>query len=215
MKKLTLIGGLKNSILYFLNEDDNGGKTIINVDIQPEYEDYISFNLGEWVEFINKAAKNNRIVFLYNGALTLGMIDESSYKEWLFELGVKNRVLNNIVFFDKGYAFFRYCMDNNINEDEIVDLLKFMVKHDVNDSRDINEEMWNSFMKEFKYEQSNIRDLIEMADDMIYIPDLMDFLSNYNHIILTGGGSNECLKEVEIALKTLGKKYDSLTRFIY
>lgn len=215
MKKLTLIGGLKNSILYFLNEDDNGGKTIINVDIQPEYEDYISFNLGEWVEFINKAAKNNRIVFLYNGALTLGMIDESSYKEWLFELGVKNRVLNNSVFFDKGYAFFRYCMDNNINEDEIVDLLKFMVKHDVNDSRDINEEMWNSFMKEFKYEQSNIRDLIEMADDMIYIPDLMDFLSNYNHIILTGGGSNECLKEVEIALKTLGKKYDSLTRFIY
>ena len=215
MKKLTLIGGLKNSILYFLNEDDNGGKTIINVDIQPEYEDYISFNLGGWVEFINKAAKNNRIVFLYNGALTLGMIDESSYKEWLFELGVKNRVLNNSVFFDKGYAFFRYCMDNNINEDEIVDLLKFMVKHDVNDSRDINEEMWNSFMKEFKYEQSNIRDLIEMADDMIYIPDLMDFLSNYNHIILTGGGSNECLKEVEIALKTLGKKYDSLTRFIY
>lgn len=215
MKKLTLIGALKNSILYFLNEDDNGGKTIINVDIQPEYEDYISFNLGEWVEFINKAAKNNRIVFLYNGALTLGMIDESSYKEWLFELGVKNRVLNNSVFFDKGYAFFRYCMDNNINEDEIVDLLKFMVKHDVNDSRDINEEMWNSFMKEFKYEQSNIRDLIEMADDMIYIPDLMDFLSNYNHIILTGGGSNECLKEVEIALKTLGKKYDSLTRFIY
>jgi hypothetical protein len=43
----------------------------------------------------------------------------------------------------------------------------------------------------------------------------MDFLKPYNGIILTGGGINECLKEVEISLKALGKNYTVFTEFTY
>ena len=51
---------------------------------------------------------------------------------------------------------------------------------------------------------------------MINVPDLMDFLRNYGgKIILTGGGINECLKEVEIALMALDRPYNVLTRFTY
>jgi len=85
---------IRESVREYLNEEKNNkkrkirlltenklqGKTIINVDIQPEYKNYISFNLNEWVNFINTNAVVNDIIFLYNGADTLGMIDEYSFK---------------------------------------------------------------------------------------------------------------------------------------
>lgn len=198
-----------------ITENKVQGKTIINVDIQPEYENYITFDLTEWANFINQNSSHNDIVFLYNGADTLGMIDEQSLKEWLFDLGIDEDIVYNSTFYDKGYAFFRYCMDNSIDEDNIVDLVKYMIKHNINDSRDIDEEMWDKYIAETNHDQQDVRDLLENADDMINIPDLMDFLENYSNIILTGGGINECLKEVEIALLSLDKKYNTLSNFVY
>lgn len=220
---------IRESVREYLNEEKNNkkrkirlltenklqGKTIINVDIQPEYKNYISFNLNEWVNFINTNAVVNDIIFLYNGADTLGMIDEYSFKEWLIDLGIDEDVVYNATFYDKGYAFFRYCMDNSIDEDNIVDLVKYMMKHDINDSRDIDEDMWNDYMEETNHSQEDVRDLLENANDMINIPDLMDFLKKYSNIVLTGGGINECLKEVEIALLSLDKPYNTLSKFVY
>lgn len=191
------------------------GKTIINVDIQPEYKNYITFNLNEWANFININSEHNNIIFLYNGEDTLGMIDENSYKDWLFDLGINEDVIYNSEFYDKGYAFFRYCMDYGIDEDNIVDLVKYMIRHNINNSRDIDEDMWKNYMEETNHNQEDIRDLLENADDMINIPDLMDFLKKYSNIILTGGGMNECLKEVEIALLSLNKNYNTLSKFVY
>jgi hypothetical protein len=106
-------------------------------------------------------------------------------------------------------------MDNSIDEDNIVDLIKFMIRYNITDSREIDEEMWDTYMKETKHNQQDVRDLLENADDMINIPDLMDFLKGYQNIVLTGGGINECLKEVEIALLSLDKKYNAMKNFIY
>jgi hypothetical protein len=197
-----------------LTEATLNGKTIINVDIQPEYQSAISF-IDEWVNFINESDENNRIVFLYNGQDTLGMVSESDYINWLFDLGIDEDVLNNATFYDKGYAFFRYCLDNSIDEDAIVDLVKYMLTNDINDSRDIDEDMWNDFMNTTDHSRQDVRDLLENADDLINIPDLMDFLQNKNNITLTGGGINQCLKEVEIALLALDKPYSIISEFTY
>ncbi len=209
---------IKETIIEYrnsLNENILRGKTIINVDIQPEYKNYISFNLREWVNFINKNSALNEIVFLYNGAETLGMIDEYSFKEWLIDLGIDEDVVYNSTFYDKGYAFFRYCMDNSIDESNIVDLIKYMIKYDINDSRDINEDMWNDYMEETNHNQQDVRDLLENAGDMVNVPDLMDFIKSYSNIVLTGGGINECLKEVEISLLALDKTYTTISEFTY
>lgn len=208
---------MKITFENFLLENKNNyiNKTIISVDIQPEYEEYISFNLSDWVDFINEQSNKNDIIFLYNGEWILGMIDEDSYKFWLIEHGVNEDVVYNATFYDKGYAFFRYCMDNNIDDDNIVDLLKFMMKHDINDTRDIDEDTWDKYIKETTYDQQDIRDLLESSDDMINIPDLMEFLDDYSNIILHGGGVSECLKEVEIALLSLEKDFEILTEFTY
>ena len=202
----------KKRMLY---ESSVNGKTIINVDIQPEYQKWITFNLNQWVEFINESSESNRIVFLYNGEDTLGMISLSDYQMWLMDLGIDESVIDSAIFYDKGYAFFRYCMDNSIDENDVAQLVRFMISHNINDSREIDEEMWNQFMEATDNSLEDIRGLLENADDMISIPDLMDFLDRFSNIVLTGGGINQCLKEVEIALLAMNKPFNILSKFTY
>ncbi len=211
MKLLEFFSINKNLI----KESNFNNKTIINVDIQPEYKYYIGFNLKDWASFLNENSEKNQIIFLYNGYETLGMITEYEYKNWLYDLKIDEYVIDNAIFYDKGYAFFRYCMDNDIYEENIVSLVKFMIRHNMNDSRDIDEEMWDSYMSETNHNTQDVRDLLESSSDMINIPDLMDFLDNYSNIVLLGGGLNECLKEVEIALMSLDKEYQIIRKYTY
>jgi hypothetical protein len=152
---------------------------------------------------------------LYNGEDTLGMVSLYDYKNWLYDLGLDENVIKSSIFYDKGYAFFRYCMDSSINENDIAQFIRFMISNNINDSRDIDEEMWDKFMKESNNSLEDIRGLLENSDDMINIPDLMDFLKPFSNIVLTGGGINECLKEVEIALLAMNKPFNILTEFTY
>jgi len=193
------------------------GANFISVDIQPEYENYITFNLDSFIMFLNKNIDvMNSLTFLYNGKDTLGMLSEPAYRDWLFENGLQEEVLDSAKFYDKGYAFFRYCMDEGIEEEETVNLVKYMIQNNINDSRDINEEMWNGFMQQYGYDSSTVRDLLESAADMINIPDLMDYLQRFGgKLVICGGGINECFKEVEIALTALGKNYNVLTEYTY
>jgi hypothetical protein len=192
--------------------DNTAGKTIISVDIQPEYSKYILFNLNTWVDMINQ--HDGQIVFLYNGYDTLGMVEESEYKNWLYELGVNEEIVyDSATFYDKGYAFFRYCIDSDIDDEDIVGLVKMMIEYDINDSRELNQEFWDEFIS--RYGKDHVRELLEFSDDCINIPDLMDFLRRYSNILLCGGGQNECLKEVEIALMALDKPYTKMDSYIY
>ncbi|MCK4796430.1 MAG: hypothetical protein KAT05_03560, partial [Spirochaetes bacterium] len=134
----------------------------------------------------------------------------------LVENGFDEDNIYSCRYYDKGYAFFRYCMDEGIEEDDIVALVKFMVANNINDTRNLTEEMWEQFVLSSNIDRQEVRDLMENADDMINIPDLMDYLRNYGGaLVLTGGGINECLKEVEIALMALDKSYNVLTQFTY
>ena len=193
------------------------GANLLSVDIQPEYQNGFGFRIDEYLDFLNKNIEvMNSLTFLYNGTDTVGGVSEQEYKWWLYENGFEEENLNYSKFYDKGYAFFRYCMDEGIDDDDIVALVKFMINHNINDSRDINKQMWIDFMKETGADQSDVRDLLETASDMINIPELMDYLNDYGgRIVVTGGGINECLKEVEIALMALEKPYNVLTQFTY
>ena len=185
-------------------------KTLINIDIQPAYSKSIDF-LNSWVNMINSYDSNYRIIFMYNGDEY--DYSQSEYIHWLNEIGINEEVLENSIFYSKYYSFFRYPMDFGIDEDSIVNLVKFMIENKINDSRDINKDFWNKFIEE--YGNEDIRQLIELSDDCIYIPELISFLKNYSNIIICGGGRLECLKEVEIALKALDKSYETYDEFIY
>lgn len=190
---------------------------LISVDIQPEYQNSFTFDKFSFGGMINQNYNElATLTFLFNGP-ELGMISEDEYKWWLIEdCEIDENIIYNSYFFDKGYAFFRYCIDEGIDDEDIVDLIKFMVKHNINDSRDIDQEMWIEFMKEYNHDQSDVKDLLEYADDMVNIPDVMEFLQNYNQsVVLCGGGLQECLKEVEIALMAIDKSYRLYTQYCY
>lgn len=203
-----------SGIKPFLIKEEVKGKHFVVVDVQPEYSDYfgeLSFNISN---FINNNYENmSQLTFLYNGQDTLGMISENEYINWWIEQGLDENIAYNCNMYDKGYAFFRFCMDEGINENSISNLVKHMIKYNVNDSRDLDEDFWNDFIEE--YGDENIRELIEFSDDCITIPELIDEIKNYNNIVLCGGGINQCLKEVEIALKAIDKNYIILNRFTY
>lgn len=216
-KEQLLKEGQRNKLLESSGAGLVTGINLLSVDIQPEYESAFTFRLVEYLDFLNENHEvMNSITFLYNGADTLGMISESEYIYWLVDNGLNEEVIDSITFYDKGYAFFRNAMDVCGDEDEIVDLVRYMNDNDINDSRDIDNDMWTDFMETYQLDSSDIRELLEFSEDCINIPDLMDFLRNYgSKLVICGGGINECLKEVEIALKAMNKNYNVLTKFTF
>ena len=197
--------------------DNISSKSLINVDIQPEYEGSFGFDVEQWTSFINRNFFDlNNCVFLYNGHETLGMVTEDGYKYWLYDKGISEEVIIGSKFYDKGYAFFRYCMDSGLDEDVVANFVRFMYQNDIRDSRDMNRVMWAKYLREYRRtDRREVYDLLKVSGDCVNIPDLMDFLKDYSEIVLTGGGVNECLKEVEIALKAMKKSYQVLQRFTY
>ena len=125
-------------------------------------------------------------------------------------------VLNMSEFYDKGYAFFRSCMDNGINHELLIELIKFLMRYDLYDARDLDDDHWQEFGNLFG-EDDDFEYLKEMLIDGEFfgIPDLMDRLQSYSNIVITGGGVDECLKEVELALEALGKPYEIEHKFTY
>lgn len=213
-KELLLIKEEANRMLEISGINPITNKHLVVVDIQPEYSDGFKYFLNDFINFLNKNNSNLlRLTFLYNGADTLGMISESDYKNWWYENGLNENIIDTSIFYDKGYAFFRYCIDSDIPHDATSNIIRFMISKNVNDSRELDKKFWNEYVK--KYGDKNVRDLLEFADDAINIPDLMDILKGYNNIMLCGGGINECFKEVEIALDALNKSYGVLTKFTY
>ena len=200
-------------ILESLLFEEVQGKHLVVVDVQPEYQSAFGYMGYSLAEYINENYQYlGDLTFLYNGP-ELGMIEEGEYRYWWLEQGLEEEIAYNAEMYDKGYAFFRYCMDSGMDDESTTNLIRFMMAHNINDSRDITEEFWNAFMRQ--YGDEDIRELMEFSDDAINIPDLIEELAPMNNIILCGGGINECLREVEIALDALGKPYGTLSQFTY
>jgi hypothetical protein len=190
------------------------GRHLIVVDVQPEYAPWMGGMQTELFEYINTHVEElSDLTFLYNGEDTMGMVSEYEYRDWLIENGLDEEIAYKARLYDKGYAFFRNCMDRGGDDEELVNLVKFMRDNDINDSRELDKKFWKAFVKQ--YGSKNIRELMEDSEDCINIPDLMDFLERYNNVVLVGGGINECLKEVELAMDALEKNYDTWHKFTY
>ena len=191
-------------------------KELVIVDIQPDYKKYITFNMGSFVDFLNKSYKKyERILYLYNGRETVGSDDQGSITEWLVEYGLDEEVLNIVEFYDKGYAFLRNAMDQGIDEDEIVHLLEYMSSNDLNDSRDLDEDNWLEFSRLYP-KDIDIKEYLQDNDDSINIPDVLERIKYIkNNFQICGGGKTECLAEVLILIKLCKKRYSLLPQFVY
>lgn len=195
----------------------NRYKTIINVDIQKEYEEHFTFDITEWTSYINDSYYNNNdIIFMFNGSdTTPDMTDIKNYKEWLKSIGISDDVIGDAIFYDKGYDYFRYCIDENIDENKIVELVRFMFENNIKDTVNFTKKQWNLYQSITRYDDNELRELLENSDEFMILPDMMDFLKDMKNIILLGGSEIECLKEVEITLKALDIPFKKEKEFIF
>jgi hypothetical protein len=140
--------------------------------------------------------------------------NEQEYIYWLFENGLKESTIENIHFYDKGYAFFRSFMDIVGDYGDLIAIVKYMVNNNINYSRDLNVEEHLTTLRELNIGDRSI-EFIEKKRDMIYIPDVFEYLRGKSNIVLCGGGRNECLYEIEIILMSQEADYELLQKFVY
>ena len=188
--------------------ENTNTKTIIVVDVQPGHQDFISFDIYDFTNYLNEN-KDKNILYLFNGT-ELGYEDEYELKQWLYEYGLDENTYIN--FHEKGYGFFRDLMDNSyVDNGDIVKIGKEMIKNDIYDYREFDDDI-----KE-KYEEIYN---IYSDDYLMYIPDdIVDFFKNniYSNETseIIGGGQGECLTEIELLLNIMDLKYVENFDFIY
>jgi hypothetical protein len=181
----------------------------IVVDVQPAYSRFIKFT-PELMQFLNT---QKRILMLVNS-------DEEGYtndsitdiKEYWESNGFAN--WNAVKLIDKGYGYLRSWMDQGIPENIIIKTIREMYQQRVNDSRVLfqhNENPEEDFKKfiGFNFEDWMLDDSISV--DWISLKLLKSFSGSY----ITGGGCNECLKEVELLMSAFNIRSKRISKFIF
>tara|TARA_R100000808_G_scaffold24984_2_gene60194 strand:+ start:210 stop:1235 length:1026 start_codon:yes stop_codon:yes gene_type:complete len=204
---------LREYIRVLLEQEQGSKGSLVVVDIQPEYESNTPFDIGD---MLREAAENySRVLFLYNGEDTLGMISESALKDFYFEKldwdeETYDELLSKSTFFDKGYGFFRDVMDSSVcfDRSSIVEIVKYMIDKDIRDIQELEEE---------DVEAIGVSELLfdELEDYGFWVPDLEDELPKWNGADLVGGARNECMAEVEILGEAQGLGFNQVDEFIY
>lgn len=183
---------------------------VIIVDIQPAYGKFIDFNMDDFTAWLN-GDNFDELYCLYNGP-DLGYEDDDyKIRNWYWEWGLSDDV--ELRFFEKSYGWFRDFM-GTVDDEDIIAIGKYMIEHDIWDSRDFSEEA----IKMLEDRNINI-DYLGTENRVMYIPELKDYLSNNiyegDKIITCGGGVSECYKEVTLLLDMLDLRYEEKIKFIY
>lgn len=204
------------------------GDKLIIVDVQKEYEQYISF-LNEFLFALNEFEGD--VLYLFNDE-ELGFVSEEDQKRWLTDKAVDlglcddynnddddqadhdcnewfNR-LSRIRFVGKTYGFLRDVIDEGYVDDAIK-LTKYLLDNDIMDCRDIP----INKIKRLNIDNDLKKKLLN-HDLMLYLPSFdYDILKIYNNATIVGGGREECLLEIEILMRAMNLSYKPFSTFIY
>lgn len=160
--------------------------SLIVIDVQKSMEDYIDFNIVDFIDYLNQFDK---ILYIYDKSFNES---EQDVKNWLYEYNLSEDMLNSITFVEKEYGFFREAMDN-LDHKELVNIIKQMIKTD-----------------EYNYENDGLYIYLPSnLEELIY------YFNMYKNSTLIGGMEGECLTEIMILLDALNINYKVNKRFIY
>lgn len=185
------------------------GDSIILVDFQEGYSSAGGYDyaIESAIEYINK--KQPHVTAFYNGA-DVGFDDQPEDIMWHYiEHGLDEDLTHLFDFKEKSYAWLRNWMDEGVSDKEIIKVVRYLVMHDINDSRDIEDEDWLALVGEdFRF--------YDDREMMIYIPDIsISNLKGLSGSLLGGGGRHECLRELELFMNAFNIKYKRVDEWIY
>ncbi len=195
--------------------NESGIQNVILVDFQPAYDNNIADRyrtaITKTMADINKNKPHNILAF-YNGIEMDFDDDDDSVRDHFIKYGLAEDIAYDITFRDKVYSFFRAWMDNGVNTNTIIKVIRHLVMNGMNDSRDItNDEMVELIGKN---EYNDVEDIINT--DPLYIPEIaINELKKYSGALIGGGGRDECLAEIKILMNAFNIKYKMVDDWIY
>lgn len=175
------------------------GDFLVVVDVQPGYETAFHEILPDIIERINTTTKP--IIFFYVGRES-DLDSKDDVIGYLLENGIDESVLDTIKFIEKDYGFFRNWMDTLVPHDLIINAISLMHQEKIHDSRGFDDSHWKTILNG----NENHPHLI--FEEMINYPSFYNGLfthADHNNFELIGGGRHECLEEINLYLKGLGK----------
>ena len=201
--------------------EGNNTKCII-VDVQPAYEPYINFEMGDLVRFI---ASQNAEMLMFVNADDTGLTDDNINSDIIpwwgdkFEdedLDFTADGLQQMTFIDKGYGYFRAWMDQGVSDGAVIKTIRELYNQKKTDTR----ELFGGEESEHYVEQ--MQQLIGNEWDEWMIDDGLNVewtsvgqLKKFSGAYLMGGGRDECLKEVELLMNAFNIKYKRVEDFVY
>ena len=195
---------IKNIIKESLDDHSN----LIIVDIQPSYESYISFDIYNFLKYVESF---DNVLWLYNGQ-TLGYDDD--IEAWISEILIENqeniKMLNNINYFEKEYGYLRALIDQDIEDEIIINIGKYMLKNNISDSRDFT----SDDLQNLNIEDEDLINIL-MEDGIWINNELINELQQYNNCVLVGGEKNACLKEIELFCEIANINFILNNKYIY
>ena len=186
----------------FITENTNGKKLII-VDVQPAYASYIP-----WIrQFGSFVSQYQDILCLYNGP-ELGFESKSAIANFYLLNGIPRETIAKMKWFEKNYAFFRDLIDTGWDRNDIIKLVRFMLRNKIRDIRQLSrEDVLKLGIDDLEFEK--------LEDYGFYIPDLARLVRKYNGADICGGGYHECLEEVMILGDALNLNFKIQNQFTY
>ncbi len=177
---------------------------LLVVDVQPAYHTYCDYLMPALVKKLN--ATRNPVTFLWVGD---GITTDSQAEVYSYYVdhGVSFRVLDAAYFVEKGYGYIRSAMDSGVEDADIFRIIRAMRRHCVHDARMLPEDVFEE-----------CADLYPgLIYDSLFIPysDVMAPLVRHSRWSVCGGGSNECLREIELLLKGHGVGTERVDGLVY
>ncbi|MBU9199985.1 hypothetical protein KTD31_01030 [Burkholderia multivorans] len=175
---------------------------LLIVDVQPQYDAFCGLIAAQVARRINNTVKPVSIMWVGEG---LSNDSEETVREYLCEHGARPGRLAQAHFIEKGYGFFRGWMDNAVASDDIVKVGKDMLQRGLYSSEDVDLE---------RLYAGDVPELPEL--DLLHRPSFDDGkLRMMDRFETCGGGSAECLAEIELWLQMVDKPFCRLDSMVY
>jgi hypothetical protein len=191
--------------------NENISSNLLVVDIQPAYHRWCSAVSPRIMQLLN--THTGKKYCLYN-AEGLTTDTEDSIVDYYLENGLKQEKLDDIIFVEKAYGYFRDWMDNDVTERIIIKTIRAMVQNRVNNSTDLDV---NTVLTQQEQERGLKLWGINWEDNGIYMPDFMpiSLLKQMSPFLMCGGARERCLKEIELLCNAFNIKYKRIDSLIY
>ncbi|WP_434716145.1 hypothetical protein [Paraburkholderia sp. A3RO-2L] len=175
---------------------------LLVVDVQPQYDAFCGYIASQVATRINNTVKPVSIMWVGDG---LSNDSEETVREYLRDYGARPQRLAQASFIEKGYGFFRGWMDNGVASHDIIKVGRNMLQRGLYSSDEVDLEQLYA---------GNVPQLPDV--DLLHRPSFDDGrLRMMDRFETCGGGSAECLAEVELWLQMVGKPFCRLDSMVY